>query len=340
MKLIALGRDTDHVCLRYRIDPVRAALRSEGHWFGTQKMPGTPWGRLALYRDLRHANVVIVQRKLLSTWEVPILRRVSKHLIYDFDDALFQKSSYHQYRRSSRRQRRFQAIVQAADQVFAGNAYLAECASQFTSPSKIVVMPTCVETQRYPGAGHQLQGAGVRLVWIGTSSTLRGLEQRADLWNRVGQALPGLEMHIICDRFPQWSGIKVVPIKWSEATESGYLARCDIGLAWMPDDDWSQGKCGLKVLQYQAAGLPVVTNPVGVNREMVQPDVNGYWAHSVEDWITAIKRLMDDAPLRQKMGCHGREQVKNVFSTEQLIQRWKTALQLNQSTIERNRTAA
>ncbi len=339
MKLIALGRDTDHVCLRYRINPVRAALRNEGHWFSTQKMPRTPWGRLALYRELRHAHVVIVQRKLLSTWEVPILRRVSKHLIFDFDDALFQKNSYQKQRRSSRRLGRFKAIVQAADQVFAGNTYLAEVAGQFTSPDKIVVMPTCVDADRYPIAVHQRQGAGVRLVWIGSSSTLRGLEQRADLWNRVGQALPGLEMHIICDRFPQWSGMKVVPITWSEATETSYLARCDIGLAWMPDDDWSQGKCGLKVLQYQAAGLPVVTNPIGVHREMVQPDVNGYWAHSVEDWITAIKRLMDDAALRRTMGQYGKQQVESTFSTRQLVERWKSSLRLGQAA-NTNRTAA
>lgn len=343
MKLIVLGRDTDHVCLRYRIDPVRAALRSEGHWFGTQKMPSTPWGRFALYRDLRHAHVVIVQRKLLSAWEVPILRRVSKHLIYDFDDALFQKNSYQIQKRSSRRLSRFKAIVQAADQVFAGNTYLAEVASQFTSSNKIVVMPTCVDAQRYPIATHEREGAGVRLVWIGSSSTLRGLEQRADLWNRLGQALPGLEMHIICDRFPQWSGIKVVPIPWSGPTETSYLARCDIGLAWMPDDNWSQGKCGLKVLQYQAAGLPVVTNPIGVNREMVRADVNGYWANSVEDWITAIKRLMDDASLRRTMGQHGRQQVDTTYSTEQLIGRWKKALRLEQTAgtaSDNDRTAA
>ena len=34
-------------------------------------------------------------------------------------------------------------------------------------------------------------------------------------------------------------------------------------MSWLPDDLWSRGKCGLKVLQYQAAGLPVVANPVG-----------------------------------------------------------------------------
>lgn len=339
MKLITLGKDTRHVCLRYRINPVRNALRTEGHWFSVQEMPHTPWGRLALYRDLRHAHVVIIQRRLLSTWEVPLIRRVSKHLIFDFDDALFQKSSRHLESQSPRRLARFKAIVQAADQVFAGNAFLAEYASQFTTADKIVQMPTCVDIQRYPIAANEREGAGVRLVWIGSSSTLRGLEQRPDLWNSLGQALPGLQLHVICDRFPNWPGIKVVPVSWSEAIESEYLARCDIGLALLPDDYWSLGKCGLKVLQYQAAGLPVVTNPVGVNRELVIPEQNGLWAHCTKDWITAISRLMHNAELRRMMGRHGRQQVEASYSTVQLINRWKAALRLDTSA-GNHRTAA
>lgn len=331
MKIITLGKESHHVCLRYRIDPVRVALRNQGHWFGVQQMPRTIWGRLALYRDLRHAHVVVVQRKLLATWEVSWLRQASQHLIFDFDDAFFQKNSYHNQSQAPRRLARFKAMVQAADQVFAGNTYLAECARQFTSASKILVMPTCVDTSQYPVALHQRQDAGIRLVWIGSSSTLRGLEQSAELWNKLGQALPGLELHIICDRFPQWSGIKVVQVPWSRETEGTYLAQCDIGMAWMPDDTWSQGKCGLKVLQYQAAGLPVVTSPVGLHRQLVVPDVHGNWASSMDEWISHIKRLMHDPALRRRLGQSGRKQVETSFSTNTLIHQWKTALKLDHS---------
>lgn len=340
MKLIALGNKSSHVCLRYRVEPVRAALRSDGHWFSIQEMPKTPWGRFALYRELRHASVVIVQRRLLSTWELPLLRRASRHLIFDFDDALFQKSSNNARAHSSRRLARFKAMVQAADQVFAGNDYLAECASQFTASSKIVRMPTCVDTSRYSQARHERIGEGVRLVWIGSSSTLRSLEQQAPLWNAIGEALPGLELHVICDSFPKWPSIKVVPVPWSDTTEAQSLADCDIGLAWMPDDSWSQGKCGLKLLQYQAAGLPVVTNPVGVHRQMVTPQVNGYWAESLPEWIDAITRLMYSPTLRQQLGSRARQQVDSHYSTTQLIQRWKTALKLPEHTLTINKDAA
>jgi glycosyltransferase involved in cell wall biosynthesis len=340
MNIIALGEAVPHVCLRYRIEPVRSAFRTAGHWFSMQAMPKTPWGRLALYRELHHASVVVIQRRLLSPWEVPLLRKASRHLIFDFDDAVFQKDSYHRKQQSPKRLARFHAMVQAADQVFAGNPYLAEQAHRFTSADKIVEMPTCVDASLYPQAVHERHGSGVRLVWIGSSSTLRGLELQADLWNAIGRALPGLELYLVGDRFPSWKDIKIIPVPWTQALETSTLANCDIGLAHMPDDPWSQGKCGLKVLQYQAAGLPVVTNPVGVHRQMVEPEVTGLWANTASEWIVALGRLMNDPPLRQRMGQRGRQQVLDQYSTEQLIHRWRVALKLAMPDVLSSKAAA
>lgn len=328
MNLITLGKDLHHACLRYRIEPVRAALRTEGHWFSVQPMPQTPWGRWALYQELKRASTVIVQRRLLHPWEVPLLRRASKQLIFDFDDAFFQRNSLHHQPESPRRLARFKAMVQAADLVFAGNPWLAEFASQFTQTEKITTMPTCVDVSRYPLAHHQRSGNGVRLVWIGSHSTLKVFAQQRPLWAAIQQALPGIEFHLICDRFPKWNDVNIVPQKWSQESEAAMLASCDIGIAWMPDDSWSRGKCGLKVLQYQAAGLPVITTPVGVHRTMVQPEQHGYWATTTEQWITAISTLSSQPKLRQQMGQRGRQQVEQQYSTTQLIHRWKVALQL------------
>ncbi|HMO36815.1 MAG TPA: glycosyltransferase family 4 protein [Gemmatales bacterium] len=323
MNIIALGKDARHVCVRYRMAPLQAEMRQQGHWFSIQGMPRTPWGRLSLYREIRHAQMVLVQRRLLSTWEVALLRKSSRKLIFDFDDACFQRNSYHKDQKASRRLARFRAMVQAADIVVAGNDYLAACAAEHTSADKVHIIPTCVDVRKYSMAQHQRCGAGVRLVWIGSASTLRGLEEQAALWNLLGETLPGLELHVICDRFPRFSSLPVIPIRWNQFEEAKMLAACDIGIAHMPDDDWSRGKCGLKVLQYQAAGLPVVTTPVGVNRDMVKHGTHGYWATSPHDWMDAIQRLMHAPELRQQMGKAGRQQVENNFSVAQLVNRWR-----------------
>ena len=77
---------------------------------------------------------------------------------------------------------------------------------------------------------------------------------------------------------------------WSESSEAAAIATADIGIAWVPDDLWSRGKCGLKILQYMAAGLPVVANPVGVQAEMVQHGETGFLAETSDQWHEAISR--------------------------------------------------
>ena len=102
-------------------------------------------------------------------------------------------------------------------------------------------------------------------TWSGSARRARsaGLTSLVAVWERLAKAFPELRLRVICDRFPVSFPLPVVPIAWSEHTEACELAAGNIGVSWLPDDLWSHGKCGLKILQYHAAGLPVVANPVG-----------------------------------------------------------------------------
>src|SRR5262249_34284444 len=97
-------------------------------------------------------------------------------------------------------------------------------------------------------------------------------------------------------------------------SEAAELSRSDVGVSWLPDVLWSRGKCGLKLLQYQAAGLPVVANPVGVHPEMIAEGVTGYLASTSEEWVAAIRALRDDPPRRLEMGREARRQVERRYS--------------------------
>ncbi len=109
-------------------------------------------------------------------------------------------------------------------------------------------------------------------------------------------------MRVVCDRFPDLGRMPVVPIPWSEANEADDLAAGDVGVSWIPDDVWSRGKCGLKVLQYQAAGLPVLANPVGVHPAMIQPGRNGWLPATSAEWLECIRNLQQDLELRRRLG--------------------------------------
>lgn len=319
MKVLALTEGPNHVCYRYRIEAFAWSLAQRGWTLESLPLFPHTFQRSVQLRAAAGADVVILQRKLLPLWQLRILRRAAKILVYDFDDALFYRDSYHRKGPMSwARLAHFWATIYAADIVTAGNAYLQEQAAAYIEPNRVHLVPTCVDPQVYPLALHRRQHAQVKLAWIGQHSTLNCLNHAEEMLAAAARRLPGLELRVICNRFPQLAGIGVVPRQWSASTEAAEVADADIGISWLPDDPWSLGKCGLKVLQYMAAGLPVVANPVGMNREMVIHGETGFLASTPQEWASAIETLAAQPALRAEMGAAGRAMAQRQYS----VARW------------------
>jgi glycosyltransferase involved in cell wall biosynthesis len=285
------------------------------------------WSWPSLLAKVPRADAVILQRELPSQWQSRVLRRLARYLIFDFDDAVFGRDSYAPKGIASRRRwRRFGALCAKVDAVVAGNACLARNAMQWSATERIHVIPTCVEPGLYPLARHQRPSGNAEIVWLGSSSTLTGLEAIRSLLDQLGERIPGLRLKLVCDRFLQLDHLPVVAVQWTETGEAAELAGADIGISWMPDDAWSRGKCGLKLLQYMAAGLPVVANPVGVHREMVRHGENGYLAETAAQWQEAIGRLANEPELRARMGATGRRRVESDYSVARGAELWLRVL--------------
>ncbi len=319
MKVLALVDAPEHVCCRYRITAFEPAVRRIGGALTVLGLSRRPLGRLAQFARARAYDSVLLQRKLLPSWQLSFLRANARRLIFDFDDAVLYRDSYDpRGPECPRRARRFSAMMAAADSVIAGNDFLADCARRSGARAEAVeVIPTCVAPGAYRphrGSGRDHGGTGIDLVWIGSSSTLQGLEMRKSLWDRVAREVPGVRMRVICDGFPDLGALRIVPIPWSATREADDLTEGDVGVTWVPDDDWSRGKCGLKVLQYQAASLPVVANPVGVHPAMVRPGETGWLAESPEEWVEALRALASDPERRRWMGRQGRAAVEAAYS--------------------------
>lgn len=319
MKVLALTEGPNHVCYRYRIEAFAPALADRGWTLESLPLdPGT-FQRRSQLRRAAEADVVVLQRKLLPMWQLRILRKTAKLLIYDFDDALFCRDSYSRKKSASwARLAHFWATIYTADVVTAGNRYLQEQASAYVMPERVHLMPTCVEPDLYPVAAHFRVGNEVKLVWIGQDSTLPCLTHAQPMLAAASIKTPGIELRVICNQFPELRGVRVVPRQWSATSETREIADVDIGISWLPDDPWSLGKCGLKVLQYMAAGLPVVANPVGMNREMVVHGETGLLASTPQQWAEAIARLAAEPARRRAMGIAGRKRVEQRFS----VGRW------------------
>jgi glycosyltransferase involved in cell wall biosynthesis len=319
--VLALVESESHVCCRYRILAFRPALQAAGHTLTVRAIPRDILARLRLFAAARRFDVVVVQRKLLALPELLVLRQFARKLLFDFDDAVWLRDSYSAKGiHSGKRRRRFRAIIRRCDAVIAGNRFLADEVRPLNP--NVVVVPTCVDPASYTLAEHARPPGEARLVWVGSSSTLQGLERNRDMLNAVGRAVPGVRLKVVCDRFPVFDDLPVEEVPWDGGTEAAEIAACDIGIGWVPDDPWSRGKCGLKLLQYMAAGLAVVANPVGVQAEMVTDCETGLLATTTDEWVDAARTLANDPHLRRRLGRAGRERVEREYSVAVGGRRW------------------
>ena len=233
-------------------------------------------------------------------------------VIYDIDDAI-----YIPYAGSKHRAVRLflggkvPSALRRSTIVLAGNPFLREYALRYNRQT--ILFPTVVDTAKY--AVREARGSIPIVGWIGTPETVRFLEERADVLRDVMRRSP-YQIRVIGASVPVIQGLDVSCVPWSEETEARELARCDIGIMPLPEGEWAKGKCGLKLLQYMACGLPVVSSPDGGAGGIVRHGESGYIARSAEEWSTALAALIDDPELRGLMGREGRKHVEGRFSLE------------------------
>ncbi len=327
MEILALVETREHVCCRYRVEAFRPALEAAGARLVVQGLARGTLARLKQLRSASRFDAVLLQRKLLPGWQLKILRAAAQRLIFDFDDAVVFRDSFDaRGPHCRRRRRRFVGLMRSVDLALAGNGFLAQLAIDHGLPSsRVLVMPTCVDTAIYTPKTHENRES-CTLVWVGSSSTLRGMEEQSDLWSQAGREIPNLRLRLVCDRFARFDPLPIEERPWSSATEVADITSADVGIAWMPHDVWSRGKCGLKLLQYMAAGLPVVANPVGVHAEMIDEGRNGRLAGDDATWLKALAGLARDPSQRAEMGRAARALVEREYSLDAWSSRFARAV--------------
>ncbi len=277
---------------------------------------------LDMLRQARRADVVIVLRKTFPAALLRLLRRASRRLVFDFDDAIFCNTDGTP---SRTRMARFAAMARACDHVLAGNAFLASHAAAF-NPA-VTLIPTCLDAARYRLEAVEKPSATLDLVWIGSHSTRKYLAEAMPWLATAAQAVPQLRLKIVADFDLPGCGVTTLPVAWRAESEAQELAASHIGIAPMRDDDWSRGKCALKVLQCMAAGLPVVSSRAGANAEVIEDGVQGYLVATPEEWAERIARLAADAGLRRRMGEAGRRRVADGYSVEPVFARLRSVIE-------------
>tara|TARA_B100001093_G_scaffold376453_1_gene361605 strand:- start:3123 stop:4520 length:1398 start_codon:yes stop_codon:yes gene_type:complete len=163
----------------------------------------------------------------------------------------------------------------------------------------------------------------IRVGWIGTPTTYKAyLEQNLPMLKKFA-AKEGFKILVMgAKNINKQLHPSIEFLEWSEENEVTFIQSLDIGIMPLDDSPWARGKCGYKIVQYLACGIPVIASPVGVNRDIIINGVNGYLSNTSEEWSKALKILVKDTNLRQRLGFEGRKLVEKKYS----LQLWSSKM--------------
>jgi len=261
------------------------------------------WCRLKALLRANQYDLIWIEKEVFPFMPALVERLLVKAgvpYVVDYDDALFHRYDQHANRLvRSLLGRKIDTVMRYAALVVAGNDYLAERARK-GGARRVEIVPTVVDLSRYSAVRPDSKGALV-VGWIGSPSTIRYLLTLSCVFESLAK---DFEVRFVAVGASK-AVVENLPIEacpWSEETEVQSIRTFDIGVMPLEDSPWERGKCGYKLIQYMACGLPVVASPVGVNTEIVEQGSNGFLARVLAEWEQALRDLLSDQQLRNSMG--------------------------------------
>ncbi len=343
MKILFLTSGADVPSTRFRVLQFVPMLRAAGHrctvahsipdkygsfrflgWRLSQRLKrATRYWHLLRAQFARY-DVVWIEREIFNDASSDFEERFRKSAplcVLDVDDGVFLKFPD-----------KFHRICCLSGLVFAGNRYLEEYIQPHNA--NILVVPTCVDAEAYRPRPATERNERPVVGWIGTTGNLQYLAVAAAALSRLATKVDFQLRLIAPDNGPisdlPLDGVDVRYIRWDPRTEIDEIRQFDVGI--MPlrmDQEWDKYKCGLKLLQYMAVGLPAVASPVGVNGEIVSHGKDGYHATDADQWFAALLPLLEDAALRRQIGAAARLRAERDYSVQTWLPRIVECLETN-----------
>ena len=272
--------------------------------------------RLRAVLTVRRYSLVWVEKEMFPFLPCDLYSLLSASgvpYVVDYDDAIFHM--YDRHRSPWVRRllgQKLNGLLRSAWHVTVGNTYLQHYVESHGARS-VTQIPTVVDAARYT-VSPQPTADELRIGWIGSAATSMYLDVVKDALVSLSRKQ---RIKLVTIGAPPLRGFDV-PLEqhpWTEESENALLGSVHLGIMPLRDGEWERGKCGYKLIQYMAAGRPVVASPVGINCEIVTRDV-GYLASKSSEWVEALGALAHDRNKRIAYGAAARHLVESKYSLQ------------------------
>lgn len=165
----------------------------------------------------------------------------------------------------------------------------------------------------------------VTIGWAGGDSHLRDFAGVADALRRFLVRNPDVDFHNIGTSYLKPFNLPGRDSGWSPDIWDYYRTiDFDIGIAPLADTVFNRSKSGIKAMEYQALGIPVVATDCPAYRGVVLDGVTGFLIRHEHEWSRHLRALVRDSAMRAEMGVKARAHAAQ-FSIERGWPLWEAA---------------
>ena len=271
---------------------------------------------VAVRRLVGGYEALLIQRGLYAMGPgaiVASLRGYAGRVVFDLDDAVTELSPSLAGKRrlahwlyGPQQSRR---LLSRADEIVVSTNAIAELLPAWAPVPTI--LPTVPDPSQYAVVEPRDRRPAV-IGWTGNIGGIRFLDPLTDVFRGLAQdGLGRLEVVSAA----AWKGPATFR-RWRLHEAAAAFSDFDIGIMPLTDTPYTRAKAGFKLLEYMAAGLPVVASPIGVNTELVVSSGAGFLAAHPSEWDAALRELAKRPDLRRQMGRSGRAFVERYADLE------------------------
>lgn len=283
-------------------------------------------------QDLDWADILVGQRVAdmgLTTEWLQWAERRSPRLVYDLDDDLLnvdKESPAHAVYGPPESRAALQWAIGSAHHLIVSTRALADRMAVYSMD--IRVAPNCVPSWLKP---IERPSGKVPIVgWAGSSTHAGDIATIADELRSVSFVL-GLraDWHTIGGHRFHVQGAHYRHTEWTPGV-AAYLKAIDFDICVIPlaDTKFNESKSDIKAREMAALGIPVIAANHPVYRNTVLDGVTGWLYDSPVEMSAAVRTLVNDRSLRERMGKAARQLAEAEFMIDnpRNLQAWSAAL--------------
>jgi len=256
-------------------------------------------------------------------------RGYGKKLVMDMDDNMWaikkDNSAYSVYKKGGEAIGNLTSIINEVDFLTVTNSYLKHVVMNFTTkkPDKIKIIDNQIDLSLYDFVPPFKDDGQINLVHHGSTTHFKDLTEPEFVKgiDRIMKEYPNVNLHFIgafVPRYRQKWGQRYVNsyghqdvYQWIKGKFRENMSSADIMITPLTNDTYNRSKSGIKYLENSSAKKPGVYQNMTQYSKYITNGDNGYLATTAGDWYKAIKALIDDPKLRERVGQNAYETIQN-----------------------------